>query len=84
MDLMDLLYWAIVGGVAGWLAGLLFKGRGFGFFGNIVVGIVGAIIGGFVFGQLGIQFGSGLLATIINAVLGAAILLFIIGLLKKA
>lgn len=48
------IWWLIIGGVAGWLAGLIMKGSGFGVLGNIVVGIVGGIIGGFLFGLLGL------------------------------
>lgn len=73
----------IIGAVAGWLAGLIMQGRGFGLVGNIVVGIVGALVGGFVFSQLGIPMG-GWVRDIIGATIGAVILLFIIGLVKKA
>lgn len=79
----SLIVLLIVGAIAGWLAGLIMQGRGFGLVGNIVVGIVGALIGGFVFAQLGIAMG-GWIRDIIGATLGAVILLFIIGLVKKA
>ena len=83
MDLMDLLYWIIVGAIAGWLAGKLMEGRGFGFLGNVVVGVVGALIGGYLLGHLGLSFGGGLIGTILNAVIGAIVLLVIIGLVRK-
>lgn len=73
----------IIGAVAGWLDGLIMQGRGFGLVGNIVVGIVGALVGGIVFSQLGIPMG-GWVRDIIGATIGAVILLFIIGLVKKA
>ena len=83
MDLFDLIYWIIVGAIAGWLAGKIMAGRGFGFMGNVIVGIIGAILGGFVLGHLGLSFGSGLIGTILNAVIGAVIFIFAVGLIKK-
>jgi len=76
--------WLIVGAIAGWLAGLIVKGYGFGLLGNIVVGIVGAVIAGFILPRLGIGLGVGIVAAIINAVIGAVILLVIIGLVRRA
>ena len=70
--------------VAGWLAGLLMRGGGFGLLGNIVVGIVGAVIGGFLFDRVGVSAGSGLAGSLITTVAGAAVLLFIVGLIIKA
>jgi uncharacterized membrane protein YeaQ/YmgE (transglycosylase-associated protein family) len=84
MGLIDLIIILVIGGVAGWLAGLIVKGFGFGLIGNIVVGIVGAIIAGFLLPRLGIIIGGGVIAAIINAVIGAVILLLIIGVFKKA
>lgn len=83
MDITGLIIFLAIGAVAGWLAGTLMKGGGFGLPGNIVVGIVGAVIGGFVFGLLGISAG-GLIGSIITATAGAAILLFAISVIKKA
>src|ERR1041384_1103797 len=83
ITLTGLIVMLAVGAVAGWLAGLVMKGRGFGLAGNIVIGIVGAIIGGFVFAALGVVFW-GLLGTLFTAFIGAVILLFIVGLIKKA
>ena len=82
MAIESILGALIVGGIAGWLAGKLMKGGGFGLFGNIVVGIIGAVIGSFVFGLLGIS-ASGLIGSIIMATVGAAILLFLVGQIKK-
>jgi uncharacterized membrane protein YeaQ/YmgE (transglycosylase-associated protein family) len=76
--------WLIIGAIAGWLAGLLVKGGGFGLIVDIIVGIVGAVIGGWLAGVLGISVGSGFFASIIVAVIGAVILLFIIRLFRRA
>lgn len=84
MTLVDIIVWLIIGGVAGWLAGLIVKGFGFGLIGNIVVGIVGAVIAGWLLPRLGIVIGGGIIASIIDAVIGAVILLLIIGLIRRA
>ncbi|SAL75752.1 transglycosylase-associated protein [Caballeronia telluris] len=78
------LVWAlIIGAVAGWLAGLLVKGGGFGLLVDILVGIVGAVIGGWLSGVIGISFGGGLLGSLITAVIGAVVLLFVLRLFKR-
>lgn len=82
MDLTSLLIFLAIGAVAGWLAGVILKGGGFGLLVNIVVGILGAIVGGFAFGLLGISAG-GILGSIITATVGAVLLLFVVGLIKK-
>lgn len=81
---MSLLWFIIIGAVAGWLAGQIMKGRGFGVIGNIVVGVVGALLGGWLFGVLGISAGGGLLGSLVMALIGAIVLLFLVGLIKKA
>ncbi|HMP89947.1 MAG TPA: GlsB/YeaQ/YmgE family stress response membrane protein [Kiritimatiellia bacterium] len=83
MDINQLVTILIVGGVAGWVAGLIIKGGGFGIIGNIVVGILGAFAGGFIFQTLGINIGSGLAGAIVTAVIGAVVILFVVGLIKK-
>ncbi len=83
MDITSLIIFLAIGAVAGWLAGLIMKGRGFGLLGNIIVGIVGAVMGGFVFSFLGIKAG-GLIGIILTATVGAVILLSIISIVKKA
>lgn len=83
MTLESLIVVLIIGGIAGWLAGLAMKGRGFGLLGNIVVGIIGAFVGSWVLGALGLAIGGGVIAAIINAFIGAVILLFVIGLFKR-
>jgi len=80
---MGFIVWMIVGGIAGWLAGLVVRGYGFGIIGNIIVGIVGAFIAGWLLPRLGIVIGGGTLGEIINAVIGAIILLLIIGLIRR-
>jgi uncharacterized membrane protein YeaQ/YmgE (transglycosylase-associated protein family) len=83
MDIMSLIIFVAIGALAGWIAGNIMKGKGFGAIGNIVVGILGAVLGGFVFGLLGITTG-GLLGAIIMATIGAVILLYLISIVKKA
>ncbi len=82
MDLTGLLIFLAIGAIAGWLAGSLIKGGGFGLLGNIVIGIIGAVIGGFVFGLFGISAG-GFIGSIITATVGAAILLYVVSIIKK-
>ncbi|MDQ2632437.1 MAG: GlsB/YeaQ/YmgE family stress response membrane protein [Pseudomonadota bacterium] len=84
MGIESLIVFLIVGAIAGWLAGLVVKGFGFGLLGNIVVGIVGAFIAGWLFPALGISLGTGIIAAIIHAAIGAIILLLIIRLVKRA
>ncbi len=81
---MSLLSFLIVGLVAGWLAGVLVKGGGFGLIGDLVVGVIGAFLGGWLFSTLGASAGSGLLGSIIVATVGAVVLLFIVRLIKRA
>jgi uncharacterized membrane protein YeaQ/YmgE (transglycosylase-associated protein family) len=80
---MGIIAWLIVGAIAGWLAGLIVRGFGFGLLGNIVVGIVGAVVAGWLLPRLGILIGGGMIAEIINAMIGAIILLLIIGLIRR-
>ena len=83
MTVTSLIIFLAIGAVAGWLAGTLMKGGGFGLFGNIVVGIVGAVFGGFVFGLLGLQAG-GLIGQIVTATVGAVILIALVRAVKRA
>jgi uncharacterized membrane protein YeaQ/YmgE (transglycosylase-associated protein family) len=82
--LVSILVWLIVGGVAGWLAGIVVKGGGFGLVGDIIVGIIGAVVAGFLFPRLGISLGGGMVGAIIAAAIGAIIILVIVKLLKRA
>jgi uncharacterized membrane protein YeaQ/YmgE (transglycosylase-associated protein family) len=82
MEGTGLIAFLIIGAVAGWIAGKLMRGGGFGLIGNIVVGVIGAFIGGYLFNALGIAAG-GLVGAIAMATVGALVLLFIVGLLKR-
>ena len=81
---MSLLYFLVVGLVAGWLAGVLVKGGGFGLIGDLVIGVVGAVLGGWLFSTLGASAGGGLLGSIVVATIGAVVLLIIVRLIKRA
>ncbi|ESX19911.1 MULTISPECIES: GlsB/YeaQ/YmgE family stress response membrane protein [unclassified Mesorhizobium] len=84
MGIESLLIFIIIGAIAGWLAGLIVSGFGFGLIGNIIVGIIGALIAGWLFPRLGFAIGGGILAAIINATIGAVILLVLVKVLKRA
>jgi len=81
---MHLLWFIIIGLVAGWLAGKLMKGKGFGVIGDIVVGVIGALIGGFLFRELGVYPEGGLIGSLAVAVIGAVVFLFLLRLFKKS
>lgn len=81
---MGIIAWIIVGAIAGWLAGLIVKGAGFGLLGNIVIGIVGAIVAGWLLPQLGVRLGAGWIGEIINAAIGGVIVLVILSLIRRA
>lgn len=81
--LMSLLWWVIVGLIAGWAAGKIMKGGGYGTVMDIILGIVGAVVGGRLLGLLGIYAG-GFIGTIIVAIFGAVFLIWLTRLLKKA
>jgi uncharacterized membrane protein YeaQ/YmgE (transglycosylase-associated protein family) len=83
MTIEALIIWLVIGAVAGWLAGQIVKGYGFGLIGNIVVGIIGAVLAGWLLPLAGFVLVGGIIAAIINAVIGAVILLVVIGLFKK-
>ena len=80
---MELIWFLLIGLIAGWLAGVIMRGGGFGIGGDIVVGIIGAFIGGFIFRALGVT-AYGTLGEIVMAVVGAVILLFLLRLVKRA
>lgn len=79
---MHFILFLIIGGVAGWLAGLLWKGSGFGLIGDILIGIVGGLVGGWLAGKFGIQENGIVLKLLISAA-GAWLILFVISLIKK-
>jgi uncharacterized membrane protein YeaQ/YmgE (transglycosylase-associated protein family) len=75
---MELLWFVIIGAIAGWLAGQFMKGSGFGLLGDIIVGVIGAFLGGWLFTKAGIHIGGGLVGSLIVAFIGAVVLLFIV------
>jgi uncharacterized membrane protein YeaQ/YmgE (transglycosylase-associated protein family) len=79
---LDIVWFIIIGIIAGWLAGKIMRGGGFGLLGDLVIGVIGALLGGFIFGQLGISAG-GLIGSLVTATVGAIILLFLIRLIKR-
>jgi uncharacterized membrane protein YeaQ/YmgE (transglycosylase-associated protein family) len=81
---MNLLYLMVVGLIAGWLAGQVMKGGGYGVLVDIVLGILGGIVGGWLFGMLGIWPGGGMIGSIVVAFIGAVILVWITRALKRA
>ncbi|MFY2764020.1 GlsB/YeaQ/YmgE family stress response membrane protein [Arenimonas sp. MALMAid1274] len=83
MSVENLLIFLLIGALAGWLAGVVVKGRGLGVLGNIVVGVIGAFLGGWLLPQLGVSFG-GTVGLFLTAFIGAVILLAIILLIKRA
>ena len=74
---MSLLWWILVGLVAGWATGKIMKGGGYGFFVDIILGIVGAVVGGFIARHLGLAASGGLIYTILVAIVGAVIVVFL-------
>jgi len=80
---MWLLWFLLIGLIAGWLAGIIMKGSGYGVIGDMVIGIIGALIGGHVLGWLGVAT-YGLLGSLLTALVGAIILIFIVRLIKRA
>lgn len=85
MTAQSLVIILLIGGIAGWLAGVVVRGFGFGILGNIVVGIVGAFLGSWLFPRLGVNlnFGGGMIGSILFAFVGAVILLLLIRLIKR-
>jgi uncharacterized membrane protein YeaQ/YmgE (transglycosylase-associated protein family) len=81
---MSLLVFLLVGAIAGWLAGLIVRGFGFGLIGNIVVGIIGALVAGYLLPKLGVGVPAGMIGDILSAVVGAVIVLVIVGLIRRA
>lgn len=78
------IWWLIVGLIAGFLAGVVMRGGGYGIIGDIIAGIVGAFIGGWLFGLLGISAGGGIVGSVIVAFIGACILIAILRLFSRS
>jgi len=83
MEAQSIIIWLIVGAIAGWLAGMVVKGGGFGLIGDIVVGIIGGVIAGWLLPYLNISLGTGIVAAVIDSFIGAVILLVILRLIKR-
>jgi uncharacterized membrane protein YeaQ/YmgE (transglycosylase-associated protein family) len=81
---MNIIWFLVIGLIAGWLAGTLVKGGGFGLIGDLVVGVIGAVLGGYLFGMFGVSAGGGLIGSLIVATIGAVVLLFLVRLIKRA
>jgi uncharacterized membrane protein YeaQ/YmgE (transglycosylase-associated protein family) len=84
IDPQTLIIWLVIGAIAGWLAGQIMTGFGFGLVGNIILGIIGALVAGWLLPRIGLYIGGGIIGDIINALIGAIVVLFVIGLLKRA
>ena len=82
MDPQGIIIWLVIGAVAGWLAGQIVKGGGFGLVGDIIVGIIGSVIGGLIFGNYVVGM-PGILGAIIGSTIGAVVLLFVISLVRR-
>jgi len=80
---VHLLWFLLIGIAAGWLAGQLMRGGGYGLIGDLVIGVIGSFLGGWVLGALGI-FTSGLIGSLITATIGAVLLVFLVRLIKRA
>ncbi|MBV7413767.1 GlsB/YeaQ/YmgE family stress response membrane protein [Aeromonas sp. sif2433] len=78
-----MLWFLIVGLIAGWLAGVLVKGGGFGLIGDLVVGVLGAFVGGWLFTTFGVAMGGGLFGSILVATIGAVVLLLIVRIIRR-
>lgn len=83
MGIESLLIFLLIGALAGWLAGVVVAGYGFGLIGNIVVGIVGAFVAGLIFPRFGLVLGAGFVGAVLPATIGAIILLVILGLVRR-
>jgi uncharacterized membrane protein YeaQ/YmgE (transglycosylase-associated protein family) len=83
MEAHGIIAWIVIGGIAGWLAGLIVRGGGYGVAGDIIVGVVGAVVFGWLFGASGLAVGSGFIGSIIAAVIGAVILTLVLRLVTR-
>jgi len=80
---MEILWFILIGIAAGWLAGQIMHGGGFGVVGDLIIGVIGALLGGFLFGLLGITAG-GLLGSLITATVGAIVLIVLLRMFRRA
>jgi uncharacterized membrane protein YeaQ/YmgE (transglycosylase-associated protein family) len=84
MTVESLIIFLLIGAVAGWLAGVIVKGFGFGLVGNIIIGIIGDFIAGYLFPALNVSLGAGIVASILHATIGAVLLLLVVRVIKRA
>jgi uncharacterized membrane protein YeaQ/YmgE (transglycosylase-associated protein family) len=80
---MGIIAALVIGAIAGWLAGVIVRGAGFGLVGNIVIGIIGALVAGWLLPQLHVELASGTLGSIVDATIGAVVVLVILSLIKR-
>jgi uncharacterized membrane protein YeaQ/YmgE (transglycosylase-associated protein family) len=81
---MGIIAALVIGAIAGWLAGLIVRGAGFGLIGNIVIGIIGALVAGWLLPQLHVELATGTLGAILDATVGAVIILVILSFVRRA
>ena len=81
---MGLILWIVVGLIAGWAAGKIMKGSGYGVLGDLILGLLGGIVGGWILGVLGLFSGGGLIPSIITAIIGAVVLVAVVRMIKIA
>ncbi|MBV9493769.1 MAG: GlsB/YeaQ/YmgE family stress response membrane protein [Acidobacteria bacterium] len=84
MTLTSLIWFLLIGLIAGWLAGRVMRGGGYGVVGDMIIGIIGSLLGGWLFGLLGIGAGGGLIGALITAFVGAVVLIFLLRLIRRA
>jgi len=82
MEVSSLIWFLLIGLIAGWLAGQMMRGGGYGLVGDMIVGVIGAFLGGWLFGLLGIAVG-GLIGSLITAFVGAVVLIFLLRLIRR-
>lgn len=78
-----MIWTIIIGGIAGWLAGKIMRGDGYGIIIDIILGVVGGWLGGWIFGKLGLHIGSSLIGSLVVALIGSIILIWLVRLIKK-
>ena len=82
--MMSIIAALVIGAIAGWLAGLIVRGAGFGLIGNIVIGMIGALVASWLLPQLGVSLGGSAFRDIVNATIGAVIILIVLSMIKRA
>ena len=80
---MAIVIFLLIGATAGWIAGRIMEGGGFGLLGNMIVGVIGSVLGKYLAGRVGIGLEGGIFTSLLTAVVGAVILLFVVGIIKN-